>query len=1507
MPRKKKGGQSPARVPSGLQLEGGDHTGSRPPMANSFLPGSAAQENIVRSMQEMFSHLDPEVVYIVLSECDFKVENATDALLELSVAAADPQPVSLSASGFERTAAALLEEPSSQTDQSTHLERSSTSPTCFLTDDVDFLIEQEVQSLCTQENNVDQHQGCHSLSEDQHPECSGTSTDNSLSLNCLQNPSKLSSLDQLCPFEDIYIVKDEQVPIETTKGENTHSEDLSIPGHSSEYSIPTNQNNNDTNPTKISVSEASVAKVRMSDSFPSLTWNIDAPAFQPQVQQIQGNAFITPVASDWTRGTRPPLSWNRPISQAHLRPHPAKPKMWARPPPQPPSQASQLRLEGKVLVLLRGLPGSGKSTLARALLEHNRGGVILSTDDYFIVNGEYKFDLSVLGEAHDWNHDRARLAFEKGANPIIIDNTNMCGWEMRPYVVQALKHDYKVYFREPDTWWKYKPRELERRTKHGVPLERIKHMLSGYERFVTVKSIMGSQMPERKQTVATGELLKPEVPCSVLEGESNNLNAEAVCSPPDISTNHESKHLKDEQEHAYTEREEVAQIYSDSGTEPAITEDHCLDEPTVAFSESIGQRVKRERAIKTSSVDHSEPAEESNNTDESQEEVLSQQRETTAEENTNSNVKIFDFEGDWPSAVSLDQRQEKRHEGRNIENHIEDDNLKNVDPGSGTKDMPEPDLTELQKLFDMIQTVSEPVNTASSSLLPLSVISGDQDVTSAIKRNPDIIEGITREPPDDLFDSQTAGCSSDREKKLVLEQDGSQSTSSCDEVSENPELESLGKSESNQISPISGGTERKQCHTRRLGKPCKLALTFSHNCLDTSVDCADSLSEAQSNEEPKCDLKTDCTLPGETNTTAEDETHPCTFSQTESQDFALLWRVNQRSLDASDASTKDFRMLYSNPTRFLPKMASPSSSIDPTKHKEVPYSVVYEKSTQVEEKEFGTSEDMTENLLILRRHFKQVTSDTLEDLYEKCQKDIEWTTNLLLDSGERFFRADEKEEDDGSCVKCEDGASIDLSSLQDEEVSSSKPEVVVEEIDVGAASAPNVCDSSAVCSTQDKSSVSLDEKEEGNFKTHQVTESTSDLSQTVTIGDSVEARPCEGGDSGTSLGREDLAETEEDISSMCEIPWGLLAELELEREETEREALKARMKDVKQKNKPVMDIKSVELKLPTELALQLIELFGPVGVDSDTASPEDYVLQMDLHLAKLLHQKLKDSVQERQKQATLSFQLLQESSAQWDKTQSRHHQRNRPSASHHDRSLDAGNHLPFMDHWNVSRPHVSFRDIIQEEMALQENREEARPDKCDGATPLKEDQLFALFPAIDRHFLQDVFRAHNYSLNQTELFLRSLLEEGSVKTVVAPESPRMTQHSKDREKKSTPTVYQDTEDPEYEDFRAEANLQHRRQLENFAKATEAFQRGHKEVASFYAQQGHLHAQRMREANHRAAVQIFERVNSSLLPQNVLDLHGLHVDEALEHLNDVLQRKAGGMAGGVCTQKQTLDS
>lgn len=77
MPRRKKNGQSPARVPGGGPPEGGSlgHSAGYRLLPQGFdgaMASSSVKEEIVTSMQEMFSHLDPEVIYIVLSECDFK-------------------------------------------------------------------------------------------------------------------------------------------------------------------------------------------------------------------------------------------------------------------------------------------------------------------------------------------------------------------------------------------------------------------------------------------------------------------------------------------------------------------------------------------------------------------------------------------------------------------------------------------------------------------------------------------------------------------------------------------------------------------------------------------------------------------------------------------------------------------------------------------------------------------------------------------------------------------------------------------------------------------------------------------------------------------------------------------------------------------------------------------------------------------------------------------------------------------------------------------------------------------------------------------------------------------------------------------------------------------------------------------------------------------------------------------------------------------------------------------
>lgn len=99
-------------------------------------------------------------------------------------------------------------------------------------------------------------------------------------------------------------------------------------------------------------------------------WNLEAPVFSPHMHENQGPAFITPVAhspSIWTGQPRHPSPWlsQGRVSQAPLKPNATIPKSWALPAPQPPVQYSRLRLQGRVLVLLRGAPGSGKSTLAR--------------------------------------------------------------------------------------------------------------------------------------------------------------------------------------------------------------------------------------------------------------------------------------------------------------------------------------------------------------------------------------------------------------------------------------------------------------------------------------------------------------------------------------------------------------------------------------------------------------------------------------------------------------------------------------------------------------------------------------------------------------------------------------------------------------------------------------------------------------------------------------------------------------------------------------------------------------------------------------------------------------------------------------------------------------------------------------------------------------------------------------------------------------------------------------
>jgi NEDD4-binding protein 2 len=149
----------------------------------------------------------------------------------------------------------------------------------------------------------------------------------------------------------------------------------------------------------------------------------------------------------------------------------------------------------KRLIVVRGISGSGKSTLAKSLAGDT--GVVFSTDDYFLDDEEYKFDVEKLGEAHGWNQSRAIAAMESGISPIVIDNTNTQAWEPQAYVKAALSNGYEVEIREPETDWKFNAEELAKRNKHGLPVERIQQMIDQWQPDITVDDILQAVPPEQ--------------------------------------------------------------------------------------------------------------------------------------------------------------------------------------------------------------------------------------------------------------------------------------------------------------------------------------------------------------------------------------------------------------------------------------------------------------------------------------------------------------------------------------------------------------------------------------------------------------------------------------------------------------------------------------------------------------------------------------------------------------------------------------------------------------------------------------------------------------------------------------------------------------------------------------------------------------------------------------------------------------------------------------------------
>jgi predicted kinase len=127
------------------------------------------------------------------------------------------------------------------------------------------------------------------------------------------------------------------------------------------------------------------------------------------------------------------------------------------------------------ILIMRGLPGSGKTTLAKTMT----GYVRCSADDFFMVEGEYRFDRNLLPEAHKTCRQNVEEALKAGLN-VIVDNTNVRLWQMQDYIDVARR--YKATIAYVDLFdGGCTDEELASRNVHGVPVENIETMRKYWE------------------------------------------------------------------------------------------------------------------------------------------------------------------------------------------------------------------------------------------------------------------------------------------------------------------------------------------------------------------------------------------------------------------------------------------------------------------------------------------------------------------------------------------------------------------------------------------------------------------------------------------------------------------------------------------------------------------------------------------------------------------------------------------------------------------------------------------------------------------------------------------------------------------------------------------------------------------------------------------------------------------------------------------------------------------
>lgn len=163
----------------------------------------------------------------------------------------------------------------------------------------------------------------------------------------------------------------------------------------------------------------------------------------------------------------------------------------------------------KIAIINRGIPASGKSTMAvdikNFLNKYGHQIAIHSSDDYFVQNGKYIFDIKKAAINHQKNQQAFSKDLTKGISVVICDNTNLSPHHTVYYTKEAQRHGYFTLLlsflpRDINSHVEASSKKGKASLPHYVPKQDIERMM---KEFTMHDNLLGSGEKEHVQRLST--------------------------------------------------------------------------------------------------------------------------------------------------------------------------------------------------------------------------------------------------------------------------------------------------------------------------------------------------------------------------------------------------------------------------------------------------------------------------------------------------------------------------------------------------------------------------------------------------------------------------------------------------------------------------------------------------------------------------------------------------------------------------------------------------------------------------------------------------------------------------------------------------------------------------------------------------------------------------------------------------------------------------------------------